>query len=110
MGYGYDVRYLDSLATIGFDAPKAETHRRPDPFTEVDTTRPHYILWNPESTLPPTVRFGSWTDARDAAEVMARRFPKNTFHICKVIGGARTAETPVEVKMLETPKAKRSKK
>lgn len=67
----------------------------------VDLTRPHFILWNPTSGLPPTVRFKSLKEAQAAAMKMVNRFPKDTFCICEVVGKAATAETPVKVTMLK---------
>lgn len=65
----------------------------------VDPRKPHYILWNPGSILPPTVRFSTVKNASDAAEVMANRYPGQTFHICKVVGHSLAPVEAVETEI-----------
>lgn len=52
---------------------------------------PFFILWNPESSLPPTVRFRRRTDAYAVAERMAQEHG-GTFYVMQVDGRARRVE------------------
>lgn len=48
-----------------------------------DDKKTFFIIWNPESDLPPRVRFENKTDAEKVAESMALRFGE-PFFVCEV--------------------------
>lgn len=66
--------------------------------------KPKYILWNPESQLPPTRTFDSITEAVEVAESMARKHAPQTFHVCKIVGYSRISTAPVETKIIKGEK------
>ncbi len=74
-----------------------------------DTFETFYILWNPVSQLPPTVRFDSLEEARQAATVMALRH-REQFYVMK---SEMLFETETKLKLSPsqnpTPKAKQVK-
>lgn len=48
-----------------------------------------WIIWCPESTLPPRVTFDSEEAAAKIAQHMASKNPGNRFCVCKVAGVAQ---------------------
>lgn len=59
------------------------------------STEPFYILWNPNSELPPRVTFKTRAEAVEVAELMARRNPTETFCVMRAVGEARADYPPV---------------
>jgi hypothetical protein len=45
---------------------------------------PKYIVWSPDSSLPPKVQYASHAEAVDVAGIMAQRFPKQVFIVCEL--------------------------
>jgi len=61
--------------------------------------QPFFILWNPDSELPPTVPFRSLKVAQAAAERMAREHG-GTFFVCRAVASAQREEAPVSFKRI----------
>lgn len=59
-----------------------------------------YILWNPLSDRPPTVRISTRKEAERIAASMASRFGPQPFYICKAVGVSRVTYAPPETSKL----------
>lgn len=55
-----------------------------------------YIIWNPSSTKPPTVRFSTRPEAIRVSGRMAHENPGETFFVAKLVNSA-CKPVPVEV-------------
>lgn len=64
-----------------------------------------YILWNPESDLPPQVRFADLKSAQDAAVKMANRYPGQRFNVCQLLHTA-FVDSPVRFEWYDKPEEK----
>lgn len=52
-----------------------------------------YIIWNPNSTLPPKQVYANRPDAIRVAHLMAVKNPGEQFAVCKIVGSAKPAVT-----------------
>lgn len=70
--------------------------------------KPFYILWNPDSHMPPRVVMKDDAEAKEVAEDMARRH-KQKFYIMKAVASVEVAPTPVVFTSLDKPSRTRRK-
>lgn len=49
-----------------------------------------WILWHPEGSTPPKVRFGTLAEAVKTAEFMMEKIGNGTMFIMKAVGGIET--------------------
>lgn len=72
--------------SVGFMEP----HERLEMYITKETVlKDKWIIWCPESTLPPRVTFDSEERAAEVASAMASKNPGNRFCVCKVAGVAQ---------------------
>jgi len=49
-----------------------------------------YIVWSPESSVPPKLIYASRPDAIKATFGMAKKFPTQRFAVCKIVGESKS--------------------
>jgi len=60
-----------------------------------------FILWNPQSKLPPQVQYPTLGEARCVSRIMAQRNPGQTFNIMLKVGSAKLDKRKVERVVVE---------
>lgn len=59
-----------------------------------------YVLWNPMSSIPPSVRFTEYEEAKRVAESMARRHGE-PFYVMRACSLSKRTPPPVATEMLK---------
>lgn len=77
-----------------WDDVKATTKSAVSAKTTTGKTAKFWILWQPESSLPPRVKFKTQKEAERVAEIMARKHRK-VFYVLRAIAEFEVLPTPV---------------
>ncbi len=74
----------------------------PNPYPNIgdSNVKAFYIIWNPSSARPPTVRFHNLEDAQKVAAMMVAKHGE-TFFVCKAVSCSEKAAMPVKTTVLK---------
>lgn len=68
---------------------------------ELNMKKKFFILWSPESNLPPRKRFETRKEAEDVARIMTERYPQQTFCVCMVVSVTKVQTHPIKTTALK---------
>jgi hypothetical protein len=72
------------------------------PTVPAATKQTEWIVWSPESNLPPRVKHSCEQEAMAVAESMAKRHPTQSFYACEVHAGFKVTKVKKERVVIDT--------
>ena len=71
------------------------------PKRRLNMKKKFFILWSPESNLPPRKQFATRKEAEDVARIMTERYPQQTFCVCQVVSVTKVQTHPIKTVALK---------